>query len=180
MVFLMHFDSCTKCFNLLFCTLAKGGDMYFGKYENDEELKGKPLPFEWLEEVTKTFNDAYEDKRTEQNRFFEVFGQVYEKEFAVIFSYLHATDPMSSPITLFISHDHLDDTKKFKQALSALVDFAGIIFDDITSVKDWSEYNSVWTVNEYKGFSFSYKLTRENISLSLQAEELLKEDSKLL
>ena len=153
--------------------------MYFGRYENEEELKGKALPYEWLEEVTKTFNDAYETKRKEQDRFFEAFGEVYEKEFVVIISYLHANDPMCSAVSLFVSHDNLEDSKKFKESLGALVDFAGIIFDDIISTKDWSEYNSLWTENEYKGFKFNYKLTRENISLSMQAEELLKEDSKL-
>lgn len=154
--------------------------MNLGKYETETELGAKELPFEWLEEVTKTFNDAYDDKRKEQERFFEVFGEIYEKEFAVVFSYLHSKDPMASPVSLFISHDHLVDSKKFKKALAALVDFAGIIFDDITSTKDWSEYNLIWTEHEYKGFDFSYKLTRENISLTLQAEELLKEGSKIL
>lgn len=153
--------------------------MNFGKYERDEEQSGKPLPFDWLEEVTATFNSAYEDKRKAQNRFFETFGEVYTKEFVVIISYLDSQDPMVSPISLFISHDNLEDSKKFKMALAALVDFAGIVFDDIASTKDWADYNSTWTENEYKGFKFSIKLTRENISLTLQAEELLKEGSKL-
>ena len=85
---------------------------------------------------------------------------------------------MTAPVTLFISHDNLEDSKKFKKSLAALVDFAGIIFDDITGTKDWSDYNSTWTENEYKDSTFSIKITRENISLSLQAEELLKDESK--
>ena len=152
--------------------------MNFGKYEKDEEQNGKPLPFEWLEEVTATFNNAYAEKRKEQNRFFETFGEIYTKEYVVIISYLDSTDPMTAPVTLFISHDNLEDSKKFKKSLAALVDFAGIIFDDITGTKDWSDYNSTWTENEYKDSTFSIKITRENISLSLQAEELLKDESK--
>lgn len=153
--------------------------MNFGKYEKDEEISGKPLPFDWLEEVTATFNDAYEVQRKKQNRFFETFGEIYTKEFVVIISYLDSDDPMASPITLFISHDNLEDSKKFKKGLAALVDFAGIVFDDITTTKDWADYNSTWTENEYKDFNFSVKITRENILLTLQAEELLKKDSKL-
>lgn len=153
--------------------------MNFGKHETDEEVNGSPLPFDWLEEVTATFNNAYDTQRKEQKRFFETFGEIYEKEFVVIISYLDSEDPMVSPITLFVSHDNLEDSKKFKKALSALVDFAGIIFDDITTTKDWLDYNSTWTENEYKDFNFSIKITRENISLTLQAEELLKKDSLL-
>lgn len=153
--------------------------MKFGRISAEDETAKKYLPSEWLEEVTKTFNDAYEEQTKKQNRFFEVFGEIYEKEFIVIISYLHRIDPMTSPITLFVSHENLEDSKAFKAALSALVDFSGIIFDDITANDEFSEYNSLWTMNTYKDFDFHYKITRENISLTMQAEALLNEELKL-
>ena len=153
--------------------------MRFGRLESEEQDKKNPLPAEWLEEATKTFNNAYDEQAKKQDRFFEIYGEIYDEEFVVIISYLHRNDPMTSPVTLFVSHENLDDSKKFKDGLSALIDFSGIVFDDITSNDDWSEYNSLWTLNNYKGFDFHYKITRENISLTLQAEALLNEELKL-
>lgn len=153
--------------------------MRFGRISGDSETSKKALPAEWLEEVTKTFNDAYEEQTKTQNRFFEVFGEIYDDEFVVMISYLHRTDPMVSPVTLFVSHENLVDSKAFKKALSALVDFSGIVFDDVTNNDDWNEYNSLWTMNNYKDFDFHYKITRENISLTLQAQALLTEELKL-
>ena len=150
--------------------------MNFGRHE-DECLERRQLPMEWLEELTKTLNDVYSDQRDKDQRFFETYGEIYEKDFVVIISYLHKQDSSASPITLFLSHDNLEDSKQFKKALSSLTDLVGLIFDDVVSQTDWNEYNLNWTENEFKGFKFFYKLTRENISLTLQAEELLKESN---
>lgn len=153
--------------------------MYFGRFELEEVKEKKTLPHEWLEEFTKTLNTVYDQKLTDENRFFDVYGEIYEKEFVVIISYIHRQDQMAAPVSLFISHDNLEDSKKFKAALKDLVNLAGEIFDDIFSKEDWSDYNSNWTENKYHNSTFFYKITRENISLTLQAEALLNKDIEL-
>lgn len=148
--------------------------MQFGRYETKSRT---PIPNEWTEDVTKTLTEVYFEQSEKDNRFFDVYGEVGEKEFVVILSYLHHGDQMASPISVFISHDVLPDSKKFQGALKDLMDLAGEIFDDIFAQEDWSDYNANWTENKFRNSTFYYKITRENISLTLQAEELLSKDA---
>lgn len=165
-----------------FCYFAlknKDNTMYFGRLNIEETQKRNPLPIEWLEEVTKTLNEAYNDNCQKESRFFEVYGESYEKEFVVVVSFLHNTDQMAAPITLFIAHDIVEDSKAFKKVLANLLNLIGLIFDDIFATENWSEFSANWTENKYQDDMFYYKITRENISLSLQAEALLQKDIEL-
>ena len=156
--------------------------MYFGRLEASEEnevIEKKALPNEWLEEFTRTLNDVYHDQLEKNERFFDVYGEIYEKEFVVIASYMHKSEQLTSPITLFISHDNLEDSKNFKSTLKDLINLTGVIFDNIFASEEWSDFNSNWTENNYKNSSFHYKVTRENISLTIQAEALLNKEIEL-
>lgn len=150
--------------------------MQFGRFEVEDNTKRSSLPAEWTEELTRVLTDTYFQQSEKDNRFFHVYGEIYEKEFVVIVSYLHHDDHLASPITLFISHDVVEDSKKFKTVLKNLVDLSGLIFDDVFSSSDWSDYVTTWTENNYRDQNFFYKITRENISLTLQAEEFLNKD----
>jgi hypothetical protein len=153
--------------------------MHFGRFEISEKTVKSPLPHEWTEELIRTLTEAYYVQSEKDNRFFHVHGEIYEKEFVVVVSYIHHDDQMTSPISLFISHDIAKDSKKFKVLLKNLVDLTGEIFDDVFSVEDWSDYTTTWNSNKYKGFEFFYKITRENVSLSIQAEEFLKKNGNV-
>lgn len=151
--------------------------MQFGRFEVSNDFIKKNLPEEWTESFTRTLTDTYFEQSEKDNCFFNVYAEILEKEFVVIISYLHHNDQLVAPITLSISHDLEDDSKKFKKALDNLVNFSGLVFDDIFAEKDWNEYVPAWTENTYKDSTFYYKITRENISLTLQAEEILKKDN---
>ena len=153
--------------------------MYFGRFDTEESKKRSALPNEWTEDVTKVLTESYFEQAEKDNKFFDVYGEIYDKEFVVVISYLHMQDHLMSPISVFISHDNLEDSKNFKKTLAALIDLAGHIFDDIFATDQWSDYNSNWTENEYKNNIFFYKITRENISLSLQAEEFMKKEGNI-
>lgn len=148
--------------------------MQFGRYETKTH---NILPQEWTEELTKTLTHVYTDQLEKDHRFFDVYGEICDKEFVVVISYLHLEDQLNSPISLFISHDIVEDSKAFKKTLKNLVDLSGEQFDDILSIQDWSDYVPNWTENSYKNSHFFYKITRENISLTLQAEEILSKDA---
>jgi hypothetical protein len=153
--------------------------MYFGRLEDSGVIEKKALPNEWLEEFTRTLNDVYHDQLEKNDRFFDVYGEIYEKEFVVIVSYMHKSEQLTSPITLFISHDNLEDSKKFKSSLKDLINLTGIIFDDIFAIDEWNDFNANWTENNFKDSVFHYKITRENISLTIQAEALLNKDIEI-
>lgn len=148
--------------------------MQFGRYETTSR---KPIPNEWVEEVTKSLTEVYYEQSEKDNRFFDVYGEIGEKEFVVILSYLHHSEQMASPISVFISHDVLANSKQFQAALKDLLDLAGEIFDDIFAQENWNDYNSNWTENKFRSSTFYYRITRENISLTLQAEEILAKDA---
>lgn len=150
--------------------------MLLGRHESSLIAEGKSLPPEWTEEFVKILTETYAEQSEKDNRFFDVYGQIFEEEFVVIVSYIHHADQSAAPISIFISHDTAADSKALSKALKELVDLSGHILDDIFSQTDWNEYVPNWTENKFKEHTFHYKITRENVSLSLQAEELLKKD----
>lgn len=153
--------------------------MYFGRLDESENISKKKLPHEWLEEFTGTLNTVYHEQLEKNNRFIDVYGEIYEKEFVVIVSYVHNNDQLTSPVSLFISHDNLDDSKKFKSTLNDLINFTGVVLDSVFAAEDWNEYVLTWTENNYKDSNFFYKITRENLSLTIQAEALLNKEIEL-
>lgn len=148
--------------------------MQFGRYETKTR---KSIPNEWIEEVTKTLTEVYFEQSEKDNSFFDVYGEIVDKEFVVVVSYLHHDELMASPISVFLSHDVLENSKEFQSALKNLIDLAGEIYDDIFAQDEWQDYNPNWTESKYKNSDFFYKITRENISLTLQSEEILEKDA---
>ncbi|MCO4754755.1 MAG: hypothetical protein KC478_09735 [Bacteriovoracaceae bacterium] len=150
--------------------------MLLGRHEDSVFAKGKSLPTEWTEEVVKVLTETYLERSEKDNRFFDVHAQSFEKETVVVISYIHHSDQLAAPISIFISleNDEKMDSKELSKALKALVDLSGHVLDDIFAQEDWNEFFPNWTENKFKDYTFHYKITRENVSLSLQAEEILK------
>lgn len=146
--------------------------MLLGRYETESE--GKALPQDWQDEFINMLNTAYADEISKNDRFFDVYGRIYDEEFVVVASYIHIEDQLAAPISVFISHDIIDNDKKMKSALDSVIDLFGLIFDDVLATPDWNDYNPNWSENIYNNNNFFYKITRENISLTLQAEQILK------
>lgn len=151
--------------------------MDLGRYKNSLVESSSALPAEWTESFVKVLTDTYFKQSEKDNRFFDVYGKIFEEEFVVVISYIHHEDQMASPISVFVSHDHLENSKKMKVALESLVNLAGHIFDDIFSSDDWNGFLPNWTENKFDNNTYFYKITRENISLTIQAEEILKKGS---
>jgi hypothetical protein len=149
----------------------------FGRYETDKS--GAALPVDWTEGLIRALTENYYAQSEKDNRFFDVFGRIFEKEFLLIASYVHHEDQLKSPISIVISCDIIADQKKFQTALSEMVDLLGHIFDDIFATQDWNGYIQNWTENTYKTNTFYYKITRENIALTLQANEILEKDETI-
>ena len=148
--------------------------MIIGRYINSTLDIAKELPSDWCDALTNLLNATYEEKANKDNHFFDVIGKIFEKESILFISYLNKSDYSASPITLSISFDNLNDSDALKSILDICVSLTSLIFDDIFSQENWREYVLNWTENEIDGHKLFYKITRENMSLTLQAEELLK------
>jgi hypothetical protein len=151
--------------------------MQLGRHENSVLDSGIGLPTVWTESLIKLLNETYAEQCEKDERFFEVYALNFDQEILVVASYIHQADPSVSPIAVFISHDQESDSKKIKKTLENITQLIGHIFDDIFAVEDWSEFVPLWTENDYDGDLLHYKITRENLSLSIQAEEILKKGS---
>ena len=152
--------------------------MDFGRFDVSASKTRKLLPQEWTDELASTLNEVYAERLKERESFFDVYGEIYDQEFVVIASMMHEKDNTVAPISIFVSHDIVDDQKKYQKVLKNLVDLIGAIVDDVIT-QEHCEYVANWTENKFKGDTFYYKITRENISLTLQAEAILMKGEKL-
>lgn len=152
--------------------------MIIGRYDNSILDTAKELPSDWCDALTNILNATYEERASKDNHFFDVIGKIFDKESILFVSYLDKGDYSASPITLSISFDNLNDSKALKNILDISVSLSSLIYDDIFSKEDWHEYVLNWTENDIDGHKLFYKITRENMSLTLQAEELLKGNLK--
>jgi hypothetical protein len=50
------------------------------------------------------------------------------------------------------------------------------LLDEIFAQEEWSEYEPVWQELNYKKETYFYKVSRENIQLTLEANKLLGDD----
>ncbi|MFL5784270.1 MAG: hypothetical protein ACJ76H_06670 [Bacteriovoracaceae bacterium] len=139
---------------------------------------GKSAPQEWLEGLSRLLNDSYKRECKEQGRYFDVYGQIYPGELLLIVSWLSETDEYVSPVTLFLSceADQVSSVKKVKDTQENYVELVGLFFDEILAAKEWDEFEPLWQEVSHKNQNYWYKITRENINVTLEANKLLGED----
>lgn len=137
-----------------------------------QESAGKAIPHEWQEEVQKLLNLNFGDQLKDRKYFFDTLGRIFQDELLLIVS-LSPDNPALPAVSCFISMDNPTE-KTVKKFLDTMLDFAGDFFETYFDTPDWSEYSPRWLELEYNNQDLFYKVTRENISLTLKAEELLK------
>lgn len=145
--------------------------MHSRKDQNQELIK---LPHDWLADLGELLNATYKEHCNKKNKSFLVLGHTFPDEVVLIVSFLDEKTLGSIPITLILSAD-LDEKNKSEELLEVLVEFIGIFFDQVFSQDEWDDYNPIWEMEEIKGCKIHYMISRENILLSLKAEEFLKD-----
>lgn len=137
------------------------------------DSEGVPFSNELVEEISEILNFVYRDKCELQNKQIEVFGRTYETEILMAVSLTDKDDESSIPATYIVSAD-LESSKK-DIVLDAIVDSAGMFLEQILSDPNWNDYNANWSEETVKGININYQITRENIKLSLLADQLLNQ-----
>ena len=140
--------------------------------------QGKPLPTEWLESLNRLLNETYKSECKQNGRYFDVYGQVYPEELLLTVSYLSEKDEYLSPITCFLScePDQMATAEKVKETQANFIDIVGLFFDEIFADEEWDEFEPNWQEVSHKNQNYFYKLSRENINLTLEADKLLGEE----
>ncbi len=139
---------------------------------------GKPIPQDWSEGLSRLLNETYKREAKAQSRYFDVYGQIYSEELLVIASWLSEKDENVSPVTLFLSceSDQMNTEKKVKETQENFVDLIGLFFDEIFADEEWNEFEPVWQEVSHNKQNYWYKITRENVNATLEANKLLGEE----
>jgi hypothetical protein len=135
----------------------------------------KPFPAEWIESFNRILNETYKIETKQSSKYFDVYGQIHEDELLLIVSYLSEKDEYEVPMTLFLSSDRDKEMNedKIKETQKNLIDVVGLFFDEIFSDGDWNEFEPNWQEVTHKNQNYYYKISRENINLTLEATKLL-------
>ncbi len=145
---------------------------------NKKSKSGKVIPQDWSEGLSRLLNETYKSEAKKQDRYFDVYGQIFSEELLVIVSWLSEKDEYIAPVTLFLScdPDQMNSEKKVKETQENFVALAGLFFDEIFSDEEWNEFEPVWQEVSHNNQNYWYKITRENINATLEANKLLGED----
>jgi hypothetical protein len=141
-----------------------------------QQNPGKPLPGEWHQQMSELLHKVYRNECQKGGKKFEVYGFLYEDELLVAFSLLDASDPGIIPITCLFSMD-VGPHSKMPQLLNQSITSAGHFFDSFFTSREWDDFVPSWQLKEDPKGDFYYRITRENIGLTILADKLLNEPS---
>jgi hypothetical protein len=139
---------------------------------------GSVIPTDWLEGLGRLLNEAYCTECKQNGRYFDVFGQIFSEELLVVVSYLSEKDEYLTPITLFLScePDQMGTEAKIKETQENFIELAGLFFDELFGDEEWDSFEPAWQEVTHKNQNYFYKLSRENINATIEANKLLGED----
>lgn len=136
---------------------------------------GKNLPQDWAESLARLMNETYSTECKLNGRYFDIFGQIYQDELLLVVSYLSEKDEYIAPITLFLSSspDQIANVEKVTETQHNFIEVAGLFFDEIFANDDWNEFEPAWQEVTHKHQNYFYKISRENINATIEADKLL-------
>ncbi len=140
----------------------------------DSEIPAIELPEKWRQELKQSLLKVYGDQCLKDDKTFDVYGFTYPNELLIIASYV-GMDQGTIPITIFLSAD-INQKSDPKKLFDSLLDNIAIFFDQYfqnINNEEWDEFVYEWQEEVINRQTFYYKVTRENISLTLEAEKLL-------
>ncbi|MCO4792131.1 MAG: hypothetical protein KC493_00360 [Bacteriovoracaceae bacterium] len=144
----------------------------------EHQEKPNHLPDEWKKKVTELLISIYGDKFDQSNFEFHIFGMTYPSEMLLTVSLVNTKDESAAPVTYHVSAD-LDEKTKADKTIAQLVDSIGIFFDNYFDDPEWNDFFSKWEETTFKGSKLFYKITRENIGLTILADQILDSDNKV-
>ncbi len=149
----------------------------FSRLEHD--ITAVLFPKDWAESLKQILLNIYGDKCLKEEKTFEIYGFSYPNEALLIVSYV-GLDKFEAPVTLFVSADLVKETDTDK-IMDTMFDSAGVFFDTYFAAllnneeEIWDDYVLDWDETEFSNQKIFYKVTRENVGLSMQADLLLGE-----
>ena len=134
------------------------------------------LPEELINAINSIINDSFGEQFSNKNLMLSSYGEMYENEIVLILSLIgHLND---TSISLFMS-DEIDEKTNLKDKIDQLVNSSSEFFEKFihgTDEEILDMYTSDWQKADFPAADFYYKISRENIQLTIQANKLLGEN----
>ncbi|MEA9355550.1 hypothetical protein SHI21_05040 [Bacteriovorax sp. PP10] len=142
----------------------------------DHESKAVLFPKDWADGLKQILLNIYGERCIKDEKTFEIFGFSYPNEVLLIISYV-GLDKFESPVTLFLSSDLTLKTATDK-IMDTMFDSAGVFFDSYFATEEsedeiWDDYVLDWQDAEFGSDKIFYKVTRENVMLTMEANLIL-------
>lgn len=138
----------------------------------EQDQPGAEIPKQWCEKLTQVLNENYRNQTQSTGKTFTAHALTYPNEVYLAVSLIEPAKEDLAPVTLSLSAD-LDEKSEPTKLLDQLVDSIAIFFDEYFSTSNWNDYNPIWNEFEHKKLNIHYKITRENVALTLEANRLL-------
>lgn len=148
----------------------------FSRHTNREE-KPNQIPTEILSFIDKLIEETFEKSLSQKNLDLNVYGELYENEIVLIFSLMKKHDTKLNTISLFISDD-ITPTTKLEKTVDSLINASSEFFETVSlsSEENLDDlYSPRWQKADSTSENFHYKISRENILLTIEANKLLDE-----
>ena len=145
---------------------------------NNQLSTPSPIPSEILNSINSLINETFEKSLNNKGLELETYGELYENEIILIFSLVQTKDKSLNTISLFISDDLTPETK-IEKKINYLINSSSEFFEILTSssISDTDQiYSPRWQKTELEGDNFFYKISRENIKLTIEANKLLEKN----
>ena len=139
-----------------------------------QEREGIPLPKPKLDEIAKLLHSLFKDQCAKSNKKFSVYGFTYPDELTMAVTYQNVRDDGNSMPLSYMASIDLSKESKADKVLKLLIDSIGVFFHSYFSMPENVNYQD-WEESEHQGEKFYFAVTREDVNLSLQADELLKQ-----
>jgi hypothetical protein len=136
----------------------------------------KALPKEWEDQVLEILNSVYAAQCIQKNLKLEIFGEIYPSELLLIVTLSDKDDDGKIPTSCFLSINLSQDAPIPKGILPKLIDALGCLMDDVFAQDQDSQAPiDLWNDAKFKELAFFYKINRENVALTIRANQLLNQ-----
>ena len=139
----------------------------------EQAKEGVSFPQEWAKKIEETLFTLYQDHCEREKQSFELHGFTYPNEVVLTASYLNKKCLNKLPVTYVASVD-FQEGKAPQKLMALLVDSIGLFFDSFFANREEAEYLSLWNKASLREQTFYYKVTREMISLTLEANRIMQ------
>ncbi len=141
---------------------------------NEQNSSGNTLPEMWINELLNLLNTVYSNQLKERNCFLEFHGFSYPDELFLAVSIINISNRSISPTSVCLSTD-LTPKEDVKKVLDTLIDATGILLDNFFNEAQWDAWSSTWQKETFKKMTFYCNITREDLSLTIEANKLLND-----